>query len=206
MRGPTRNVVRRFVGQKSGPAQTIGDNTPLIIQGYRIQPSRHFGYAPLFSWWPEQAVEPVRGTIHLPSVTMGPGASNQWTIPGTDIAALAMLQLQNPIPDMEHPALFARGVAHTLLVTIRSESRALQPGDRWTLPEGALLYEGLETWMGYTIRYDPAMPWLLAAALLAIASLLAHFFVKFVKKPWQASLNPGSAGVPPAISRQSSGG
>ncbi|MEO5349339.1 MAG: hypothetical protein H7836_06810 [Magnetococcus sp. YQC-3] len=206
MRGATRNIVRRFIGQKGGPAQTIGDNTPLIIQGYRIQPSRHFGYAPLFSWWPEQAVEPVRGTIHLPSLTLGAGASNQWTIPGTSISALAMLQLQSPIPDMDRPSLFARGVAHTLLVTIRGESRPLQPGDRWSLPEGTLLYEGLETWMGYTLRYDPAMPWLLAAALLAVASLLVHFFVKFAKKPWQTSLDPGSAGVPPAIPRQPAGG
>jgi cytochrome c biogenesis protein len=40
-----------------------------------------------------------------------------------------------------------------------------------TLDEGVLVYEGLTAWMGYKVFYDPTLPWLAAAALLAIASL-----------------------------------
>lgn len=186
MRGPTRNTIRWFDAQKTGHAGMIGDNTPLVVEGYRIYPSRHFGYAPLFSWQPLQGERPLRGTIHLPSLALGPGASNSWTIPGTTIASMAMLQLKNPVPDMTHPTLFARGAAHTLLVTIRGESRAMVPGEQWSLPEGTLLYERLETWMGYTLFYDRTIPWLLATALVAIASLFVHFFGKFAKKTWHS--------------------
>uniref|UniRef100_UPI00102C2F0E cytochrome c biogenesis protein ResB n=1 Tax=Candidatus Magnetaquicoccus inordinatus TaxID=2496818 RepID=UPI00102C2F0E len=184
VRGPTRNTIRWFDARKVGHQGVIGDNIPLVVQGYRIYPSRHFGYAPLFSWQPALAASSYRGTVHLPDLSLGPGASNDWTLPGTSITALVMLQLEQPVPDLARPSRFVRGVPHLLRVTLREESRDLKPGDAWLLPEGTLLYEGLETWMGYTLFYDPAIPWLLAAALVAIASLLLHFFGKFARKPW----------------------
>ena len=48
-----------------------------------------------------------------------------------------------------------------------------------TLDEGILVYEGLTTWMGYKVFYDPTLPWLLAAALVAIAALGAFFWRRF---------------------------
>ena len=39
---------------------------------------------------------------------------------------------------------------------------------------GRLVYDGLRTWMGYRVAYDPSLPWLLAAALLATLALALH--------------------------------
>ena len=185
-RGPTHNAVRWFDTQGTAHSRIIGDNTPLILHGYRIYPSRHFGYAPLFSWLPSDHISPSRGTINLPSLRMGAGLSSSWTIPGTEITALAMLQLKQPVPNTIKKTLFVRGGEHTLLVTIRGESHAMQPGDRLILPEGLLVYENLATWMGYTLFFDQTIPWLLTASLVAVASLALHFRNKFVKKSWQA--------------------
>ncbi|MBF0160980.1 MAG: cytochrome c biogenesis protein ResB [Magnetococcales bacterium] len=195
VRGETRNWVRWFDAQKVGHLRLIGDNTPLLVRGYRIYPSRHFGYAPLFSWQPAQGHTSYRGTIHLPGLSLGATASNHWTIPGTTVAALVMLQLDKPVPDPAQPSLFARGAPHHLLVTLRGESRPLRPGEQWLLPEGTLLYEGLETWMGYVIFYDQGMPWLLAAALVGIISLLLHFFGRFASKPWHAAAQQSAPGL-----------
>jgi len=47
-----------------------------------------------------------------------------------------------------------------------------------------LRYLGLRGWMGYTIHYDPTLPWLLAAAVAAVLALAAHFAEKFRERPW----------------------
>lgn len=184
-RGPTHNAVRWLDAQGQTHRHIIGDNAPLRVHGYRIYPSTHFGYAPLFSWRPSQGATPSRGTVHLPSLHMGSSLSNTWTLPDTGISALVMLQPKHPVPDTLKETLFIRGGAHTLLVTIRGESRVMRPGDTWSMPEGILSYESLETWMGYTVFYDQTIPWLLASALIAVTSLAFHFKQKFTQKPWQ---------------------
>jgi hypothetical protein len=50
---------------------------------------------------------------------------------------------------------------------------AARPGVR--IAGGTLVYDGLRTWMGYRVAYDPTLPWLLAAALLAALSLGWHY-------------------------------
>ncbi|OYU68100.1 MAG: hypothetical protein CFE45_43430, partial [Burkholderiales bacterium PBB5] len=41
------------------------------------------------------------------------------------------------------------------------------------------VYEGLRTWMGYRVAFDPTLPWLLASALLAALALGVHYTLKF---------------------------
>jgi cytochrome c biogenesis protein len=62
----------------------------------------------------------------------------------------------------------------------------LQPGGSVELPEGRIEYRGLRGWMGYSVFYDWTIPWLLAASLVAIGALGAHFWSKFAAKPWNA--------------------
>jgi cytochrome c biogenesis protein len=64
------------------------------------------------------------------------------------------------------------------------EQRAeLTPGQTMAVPGGQLVYEGLRTWMGYRVAYDPTLPWLLATALLAALSLALHYGLKFRAPP-----------------------
>ncbi len=48
---------------------------------------------------------------------------------------------------------------------------------------GELHYVGLRTWMGYKAAYDPVVSWLLAAALVAVLALVAHYAIKFRRRP-----------------------
>jgi cytochrome c biogenesis protein len=65
------------------------------------------------------------------------------------------------------------------------------PGERYVLPQGTLVYEGLTAWMGYAVFYDWTIPWLLAAAAAAVASLSVHFWRKFAARPWDACEEAG---------------
>ena len=63
----------------------------------------------------------------------------------------------------------------TELVVIAGDQRIpLQPGDSVALGRGRLAYDGLKTWMGYSIYYDPTRRWLLAAAAMAVFGLAWH--------------------------------
>ncbi|MBF0152837.1 MAG: hypothetical protein HQL64_03735 [Magnetococcales bacterium] len=185
VRGATRSRMRWWDARGMEHAGVIGDNVPLILAGYRIQPSLHYSFAPVFSWWTPDGVLVSRGAVNLPSLQHGPGSSNDWTIRGTDIAVLVMLTLAAPLPDAQRATLFRADLEHHLTMTIRGEVRHLQPGARWILPEGTLVYERLGTWMGYTLFYDGTIPWLLSTCLVAIVSLMTHLVLKFSRSSWQ---------------------
>jgi len=89
----------------------------------------------------------------------------------------------------DHPAKpwqFRPPREHALVLRVGDERRELQPGERYLLPQGMLVYEGLTTWMGYKVFYDWTLPWLLASCLLAVVSLTWHYWQKFAAQPWEA--------------------
>jgi cytochrome c biogenesis protein len=59
----------------------------------------------------------------------------------------------------------------------------LVPGQSVPIAGGELRYVGLRTWMGYKVAYDPVVSWLLAAALVAVLALVAHYAIKFRRRP-----------------------
>ena len=72
---------------------------------------------------------------------------------------------------------------HRLVLRVGEQRVELQPGQRMALPGGELVYEGLRTWMGYRVAYDPTLPWLLVASLLVAFSLALHYALKFMGSP-----------------------
>jgi hypothetical protein len=98
-----------------------------------------------------------------------------------------------------------------VLVVRRGEDRhELLPGDRLVLDDGVLSYQGLRAWMGYKIYWDPTLPWLLAACLVAVGSLGWHFAVRFASRPWRTDLDagaePGAGRAAPAAGRRAPAG
>ena len=164
----------------------IGDNQPLVLAGYRFYTSPNKGFAPVFSWYPAGGAA-QRGTIHLPSYPMNEyRQALEWTVPGTDLKLWTLLSFDEVLLDPARPSRFRLPDAHVLVVRVGDARHELKPGDRLVLPPGVLEYEGLTTWMGYTVFYDWTLPWLLAACLLAVASLGWHFWRKFAVRPWDA--------------------
>ncbi len=184
-RGPTRNRVS-WVDAGRPQTAVIGDQTPLVIGGYRFYTSFNKGFAPLLSWQDSDGI--VRqGAIHLPAYPLHEYAQSQdWQPPGARQALWLMLKFDDVVLDPAAPSSFRLPNDPRLIVRHDSTGFELRPGDSIDLPEGRLRFDGLTAWMGYTVFYDWTLPWLAAACAVAVLSLAAHFWRKFAATPWDA--------------------
>lgn len=161
----------------------IGDTVPLVASGYRFYTSFNKGFAPVFQWRPA-GNEALRGSVHLPSYPLHEYRQAQaWTPPGTDRKLWIMLQFDEVLLDPGAPSQFRLPGTHTLVLRDDTRRYELAPGARVELAEGVLIYEGLTTWMGYTVFSDWTLPWLFASAVLAALSLAWHFLTSFAARP-----------------------
>ena len=185
-RGATQNKVRYQDANGLPREVIIGDNTPMILNGYRFYTSFNKGFAPVFLWYPAASpAAPVLGTVNLPAYPIHEyRQALDWVLPGTQIKAWTMLQFDEIILDPEKPSNFRLPEKHVVVMRIGEQRQELTPGQSITLPEGRLQYQGLRAWMGYTVFSDWTIPWLLSASLLAVASLGWHFWRKFAARPW----------------------
>lgn len=164
---------------------TIGDMTPLTLYGYSFYTShKNKGYAPTFIWRPDGGT-PVIGTVHLPAYPRHEyRQAMTWAPPGSKTSVWVMLQFDDVILSHDKESEFRLPSQHTLVVRTGDVRHQLKPGESVRLPDGLLEYNGLRTWLGYTIFYDFTLPWLLAAGLLAVGSITAYFWRKFSLQPW----------------------
>jgi cytochrome c biogenesis protein ResB len=171
----------------------IGDTDPLVLEGYRFYTSFNKGFAPSFLWQPKKGA-PLRGTVHLPAYPAHEhGQAIEWVPPGSGAGLWIMLDMEDVVLDPAKRSTFRVPRAHRLIVRQGEDvRRELRPGDTLELPTGRLRYEGLKTWMGYRVFYDWTLDWLVAAAVLAVASLAWHLVAKFRRQPWDAAID-GSA-------------
>ena len=183
-RGATRNRVRWADETGSEHAAVIGDQQSLEILGYKFYTSHNKGFAPVFVWMPDIGA-PARGSIHLPSYPLNEYRQTlEWTPPGSMLRLWTQLQFDEVIIDPAKPSQFRLPERHRIVIRHGSNRHELQPGDRVKFPGGVLEYEGLTSWMGYTVFYDRTISWLLAASIVAVLGLAWHFWQKFAARPW----------------------
>jgi cytochrome c biogenesis protein len=167
-RGPTRNAVRFIAPSGQASQMVIGDQTPLVVQGYRFYTSHNKGFAPTFEWKPTGATQSEIGSVHLPAYPLHEYRQAQsWRLPGSEIDAWIMLQFDENLLDPGRPDEFKLPAEHVLVLRINEQRWELQPGQSVDLPGGRLSYLGVRAWMGITVFYDWTIPWLLASALAA---------------------------------------
>jgi cytochrome c biogenesis protein ResB len=186
-RGSTRNPVSWH--DEDGQAQhaVIGDHRPARVAGYRIYTSPNKGFAPLLTWLP-QAGQAEQGSVHLPSFPAQElHQSREWNLPDGR-AVWVQLQVEEVLMDPATATRFEMPRAHVLVARVGDRRAELRPGDRMSLEGGTLVYEGLRTWMGYRITYDPTLPWLLASSLLAAGALAWHYARRWFLAPRQAAM------------------
>lgn len=179
-RGRTRNDVRVF-GEDGGVRRLmIGDVDPLVLGGYRFYTTPNKGFAPVFRWVPRDGRAMERGAVHLPSYPLNEHRQAQsWRLPGTAREVWVLLDLPRPAIDPTRASAFGIPEDHRLVVEVDGDRREVRAGESLALAEGVLVYEGLTTWMGYRVFYDPTLPWLLTASLVAAAALAAFFWRRF---------------------------
>ena len=179
-RGNTRNQISWTTQGGQIQRTVIGDQNPLILAGYRFYTSHNKGFAPTFTWHPNSGGSPMLGTVHLPAYPLHEyKQALEWTPPGGKIPLWVMLQFDEVILDPAKSSEFRLPAKHQIVVRVGKERRELKQGEAMRLAEGILVYNGLRSWMGYTVFYDFTLPWLLAACILAVLSLAWHFWSKF---------------------------
>lgn len=177
-RGATRNAVSWRDEDGRERSAVIGDHRPLVIDGYRVYTSPNKGFAPLLVWTPSGG-EPVTGAVHLPAFPAHElRQSIEWSLPDGR-RAWVLLQTDETLIDPARAGRFELPRRHTLVVRLEPQRHELQPGQSVELGGGTLSYLGLRSWMGYRITYDPTLPWLLAASLLAAFALAWHYTQRF---------------------------
>lgn len=185
-RGATRNRVRWQTPEGRWKQAVIGDQTPLVIAGYRFYTTFNKGFAPMFRW-DDGKGSTLYGSVQLPSYPLNEYAqAAEWTPPGSTTRIWVMLDIDEVVIDPEDHAAFRLPERYTLVLRVGEARHELHPGDTLALPDGTLTFDGLRSWMGYRVFYDWTLPWLLAACVLAVASLAGHFWQKFAARPWDA--------------------
>ena len=163
----------------------IGDQVPLQLQGYRFYTSFNKGFAPKFLWRDQQG-RVLAGAVHLPAWPEHAfNQATEWTPEGAGQSLWIQLEFDDPILLTDQPSKFRAPLDYTLIVRVAEQRYLLQPGDELSLEGGTLVFQGLATWMGYSIFYDLSRYWLLAACFLAVSSIATHFWLKYSSRPWQ---------------------
>jgi hypothetical protein len=169
--------------------RVVGDDTPLVLDGYRFYTTHNKGFAPMLAWQPDRG-EAVRGALHMPSYPLFDWKQeNTWVAP--DGAVLRFwLRIERPLADKSAWTLVPRDMPAVLVVEAAGVRHELKPGESIALPGASLRYERLAGWMGYRIFHDPTIVPLLAAAVLGIFGLAWHL--------WRRQARPASfvQGVP----------
>jgi cytochrome c biogenesis protein len=184
-RQETRNRVRWRGADGAVREGIIGDQTPLVLEGYRFYTTSNKGFAPIFVWQPAGGAA-ERGTLHLPPYPVLQFAQQaDWVLPHTDQKITVKLPIDAELIDFEKASAFRVPPKQDLQISFGGKEQVLAPGAALEVAGGRLRYEGLTTWMGYVVFSDWTMPWLLAAAAAAAAALGWHFWRRFSARPWQ---------------------
>ena len=159
----------------SGAPIVVGDDTPLVLQGYRFYTTHNKGLAPLLTWQPEGGAA-VQGVLHMPSYPLFDyQQENRWTAP--DGTALRFwLRIERPLPEHAAWTLDPHTLPAVLVVEVGGVRSELKPGDSVALRGATLRYERLTGWMGYRIFYDPTLLPLFVVALLGVLGLAWHLW------------------------------
>lgn len=160
----------------------IGDDRPLLMNGYRISTSRQRGVSPVLKWQPNDGTPPVLGSLQL-GQTMANVFDSAASVPlPNGLSAWVGLESKpGAVPKRigEQADMGVYSMDHVLIIRIGETRHELRIGDSIDIPGGRLSYEKVLTWMGYRVAYDPTISWIVATIAIGVGSLI-WFYVKRV--------------------------
>ncbi len=183
MRGLTHSYVAVPDSEGGWRELVVGDDRPLVLEGYRFYTTFNKGFAPILSWIADDGRPVETGAVHMPSYPLFDfKQSNSWT-PQEGEEIKFWLQLETGLTDKEAWVLDGRNATGTLVVNVAGERTELLPGQSVKMPGGTLRYEQLSTWMGYKLFYDPTLQWMFLTAFMTVVGLGIHFWRKLATEP-----------------------
>lgn len=154
--------------------ERIGDDTPLIVGNYRFYTTHNKGFAPLLTYVSANGAAQT-GVIHLPSYPINESNQGQvWTPPGATKPLKVWLHIEEPVFDKDKAWKFVKPVNTRLVVIDGEERHELEFGQSVALGSAQLRYDGMRSWMGYTIVSQPMTHWIAAAGIIACLALLGY--------------------------------
>jgi len=176
VRRVTRSEVVVYRADGRSQRVTVGDDRPLVVDGYRFYTTSNKGWAVLFQWQGADG-DAQRGHLHLPSYPYRiRNQSKDWQLPSGEELVVSLEPGEVPMGEAWrlHSASRDEDVAIVLRVGEREER--LVRGESVALAGGRLRFEALNLWMGYRISYDATRPWVAASAMAAVGFLSWHFW------------------------------
>jgi len=157
----------------------VGDDDPLIVGNYRLYTSFNKGFAPVITYTGLDG-RSVTGAVHMPAYPLRDfDQGNEWTPPDRSAVKL-WLSLPEPVYDEAAAWTFRKPSNPTLVVLDRDQRRELAIGQAAALAGGgAIRFDGLRSWMGYTITANLFNAWMMAVAVTACLALAVHLWEKF---------------------------
>lgn len=164
--------------------RVIGDDRPLVLEGYRFYTTYNKGFAPILTWIPDNG-KPVTGSVNMPSYPLFEyKQDNRWVPPGENREIKFWLQLDTGMDENKSWTLDGRTSTGTLIVTSGEKRHEVPVGGSVRLDNGVLRFDALTTWMGYRLFYDPTIRWLFFVAVMGVLGLAHYFWKKINLQPW----------------------
>ena len=153
----------------------FGDTVSYQDRGYRFVTTPNKGYALTLVWRDDNGGQ-ISGSIHMPSYPLQEwDQRQQWRTPAGETVAL-MLELP-PVPTAVAWQLSSDNFdGRVLLVRADGSELELPRNKAVALVGGSLELTWVGLWIGYSIEYNPLLPWLFASAALGVAALGWHFW------------------------------
>ena len=185
----TRSQV--VVGDGAGSTPfTVGDDQPLVLDGYRFYTTSNKGYAPILTWIGADR-QPMSGAVMLPSYPLNDWQQeHRWTAPD-GVEWRFWLRQSRPVDESKAWTLDPRRTDAVLIAERAGARFELRPGDEARGGFGVLRYEWLAGWMGYKVFYDPTLAPLLALSVVGVLGMAWHL----VTTPGRRRRGPVASGA-----------
>lgn len=187
-RRETRSTVRIRRDDGGWREIVVGDDHPLVVDGYRLYTTANKGFAPIFTWIAADGTEQT-GAFHLPSYPANADRQGgEWISADGSLRLVIWLDMSRPVMEEGAAWTFHLPDDARLVVIDGARRETLAPGQSIGFGKGRLRYDRLSSWMGYTIFYDPTLPWLFATAMVAAAGLVWHALSRLrlgATSPWR---------------------
>lgn len=176
VRQETRSTVEYRGADGAMHRATIGDKVGFEVDGYRFLATFNKGFALLLHWQDDTGAEAIGAVNFLSFPRHDWNQVTTWTTPAGQEVELEIDFDEPYFNDDSAWTLKATDVPYRVNVTPTDRATvAVREGDAVRVDGGTLRVADLRLWMGYRIDYLPFLPWMLVAAMLAIAGLAIHF-------------------------------